>query len=77
MWCLWFKTEQRVFTNFYRQMFCWMDHWYRLSMEDIRALEDRTKQELDEVPLIIHLFFFVAKVLSSLRVKYWTTAILA
>lgn len=31
----------------YSQLFCWMDRWYGLTMEDIRALEDRTKEELD------------------------------
>lgn len=41
------KTERRLFTIFHRQLFCWMDRWYGLTMEDIRALEDRTKEELD------------------------------
>lgn len=26
-----------------------MDKWYGLTMDDIRAIEDRTKTELDEV----------------------------
>lgn len=30
-----------------RQLFCWIDQWYGLTMEDIRALEDKTKEELD------------------------------
>lgn len=30
-----------------RQLFCWTDQWYGLTMEDIRALEDKTKEELD------------------------------
>lgn len=29
------------------QLFCWMDRWYGLTMEDIRALEEKTKDELD------------------------------
>lgn len=29
-------------------MCCWMDRWYGLTMEDIRALEDKTKEELDQ-----------------------------
>ncbi|XP_055305802.1 phosphatidylinositol transfer protein beta isoform isoform X1 [Sitodiplosis mosellana] len=41
------KTERRLFTVFHRQLFCWMDRWYGLTMEDIRALEDKTKEELD------------------------------
>lgn len=30
------------------QLFCWMDRWYGLTMEDIRALEEKTKEELDQ-----------------------------
>lgn len=30
------------------QLFCWMDQWYGLTMEDIRALEAKTKEELDQ-----------------------------
>jgi hypothetical protein len=41
------KTERRLFTNFHRQVFCWIDRWYGLTMEDIRAIEDKTKEELD------------------------------
>lgn len=29
------------------QLFCWMDQWHGLTMEDIRALEDKTREELD------------------------------
>ncbi|XP_064612187.1 LOW QUALITY PROTEIN: phosphatidylinositol transfer protein alpha isoform-like [Liolophura sinensis] len=42
------KQEQRIFSNFHRQVFCWTDKWYDLTMDDIRALEDKTKQELDK-----------------------------
>ncbi|CAH1801375.1 unnamed protein product [Owenia fusiformis] len=42
------KQEKRIFTNFHRQVFCWTDGWYGLTMEDIRALEDKTKDELDK-----------------------------
>ncbi|KAL7303043.1 hypothetical protein TKK_0004261 [Trichogramma kaykai] len=41
------KSERRLFTNFHRQVFCWMDRWHGLTMEDIRALEDATREELD------------------------------
>ncbi|XP_065892309.1 phosphatidylinositol transfer protein beta isoform-like [Dysidea avara] len=41
------KTERRVFTNFHRQIFCWMDNWYGLTIDDIRAIEAKTKAELD------------------------------
>lgn len=41
------KSERRLFTNFHRQVFCWMDRWHGLTMEDIRAIEEKTKEELD------------------------------
>ncbi|XP_066937638.1 phosphatidylinositol transfer protein beta isoform-like isoform X4 [Macrobrachium rosenbergii] len=40
--------ERRLFTNFHRQVFCWMDRWYGMTMDDIRQLEDKTKEELDK-----------------------------
>jgi len=42
------STEKRLFTNFHRQVFCWMDRYHGMTMEDIRALEEKTKKELDE-----------------------------
>jgi len=42
------QAEQRIFTNFHRQVFCWTDLWHGLTMKDIRAIEDKTKEELDE-----------------------------
>ncbi|XP_044763638.1 phosphatidylinositol transfer protein alpha isoform isoform X1 [Coccinella septempunctata] len=41
------KTERRLFTNFHRQVFCWMDRWYGLTMDDIRRIEEKTKEELE------------------------------
>ncbi|MGH0147462.1 UNVERIFIED_CONTAM: hypothetical protein FKN15_049576 [Acipenser sinensis] len=43
------KQERRLFTNFHRQLFCWIDKWIELTMEDIRRMEDETKSELDEM----------------------------
>lgn len=40
--------EKRIFTNFHRQVFCWTDKWFGMTMDDIRRLEDETKDELDE-----------------------------
>lgn len=40
--------EKRIFTNFHRQVFCWMDKWHGYTMEDIRRIEEETKRELDE-----------------------------
>nr|CFW94246.1 Eka-PI transferase 3 protein [Euperipatoides kanangrensis] len=42
------KAERRIFTNFHRQVFCWIDRWHGLTMNDIRAIEEETKKELDE-----------------------------
>ncbi|KAL4224161.1 hypothetical protein ACF0H5_017614 [Mactra antiquata] len=42
------KQEHRLFTTFHRQVFCWTDKWHGMTMDDIRAIEDKTKQELDE-----------------------------
>ncbi|KAJ6656626.1 hypothetical protein lerEdw1_003513 [Lerista edwardsae] len=41
------KQEKRIFTNFHRQLFCWIDRWIDLSMEDIRRMEDETQRELE------------------------------
>ena len=46
-----FQQEKRLFTNFHRQVFCWMDKWYGLTMDDIRRIEEETKHELDLVIL--------------------------
>lgn len=43
------KAEKRLFTNFHRQLFCWMDKWIDLSMEDIRRIEEETKNELEKM----------------------------
>jgi len=42
------STEKRIFTNFHRELFCWTDRWHGMTMEDIRALEEETKKQLDE-----------------------------
>lgn len=42
------KQEARLFLNFHRQVFCWLDRWYGLTMQDIRALEAETQRQLDE-----------------------------
>ncbi|KAK4812999.1 hypothetical protein QYF61_004175 [Mycteria americana] len=41
------KQEKRIFTNFHRQLFCWIDKWIDLTMEDIRRMEDETQKELE------------------------------
>ncbi|XP_013789837.1 phosphatidylinositol transfer protein alpha isoform-like [Limulus polyphemus] len=42
------KSYRRIFLNFHRQVFCWLDHWYGLTMEEIRAIEDETKKVLNK-----------------------------
>ncbi|TFJ96110.1 alanyl-tRNA synthetase [Platysternon megacephalum] len=43
------KQEQRLFTDFNRQLFCWLDKWVDLSMDEIRCMEEETQKELDEM----------------------------
>ncbi|XP_019716772.1 phosphatidylinositol transfer protein alpha isoform-like [Hippocampus comes] len=43
------KAERRIFTHFHRQLFCSIDKWIDLSMDDIRKMEEETKKELDEM----------------------------
>ncbi|CDW56229.1 phosphatidylinositol transfer protein alpha [Trichuris trichiura] len=42
-----FIQMKRLFHVFHREVFCWMDNWYGLTMDDIRQIEDETKKELD------------------------------
>ncbi|XP_039266790.1 phosphatidylinositol transfer protein beta isoform-like [Styela clava] len=43
------RQERRVFTNFHRQVYCWMNNWLTLTMEDIRRIEDETQKDLKEM----------------------------
>lgn len=43
------RQEKRIFNNFHRQVYCWMDRWLGLTMDDIRRIEDKTQEELDEM----------------------------
>lgn len=40
------SQEERLFRTFHRQLFCWMDEWYGLTMQDIRRLEAATADDL-------------------------------
>ncbi|THD25967.1 Phosphatidylinositol transfer protein beta [Fasciola hepatica] len=42
------KQERRLFANFHRQVFCWIDRWICMTIEDIRNLEEQTRLELEE-----------------------------
>ncbi|KAI8147240.1 hypothetical protein BJV82DRAFT_598317 [Fennellomyces sp. T-0311] len=41
------KTIHNLFIKFHRQLFCWMDQWYGMSIQDIRELEEQIKKDLD------------------------------
>lgn len=43
------QQEKRIFTNFHRQLFCTIDKWVELTMDDIRAMEAETQKELEAV----------------------------
>lgn len=43
------RQERRLFTTFHRQVYCWMDKWYGMTMADIRRLEDKTKEDLERM----------------------------
>ncbi|TNN20269.1 Phosphatidylinositol transfer protein alpha isoform isoform 1 [Schistosoma japonicum] len=56
------SQERRIFLNFNRQVFCWLDKWHGLSMSDIRDVENKTKEELDQVGLLdinVSLYFYI------------------
>eukprot|EP00057_Strongylocentrotus_purpuratus_P008828 XP_011663302.1 PREDICTED: phosphatidylinositol transfer protein alpha isoform [Strongylocentrotus purpuratus] len=42
------QQEKRLFTLFHRQVFCWLDKYHGMTMADIRALEDKTKDDLQK-----------------------------
>uniref|UniRef100_A0A8C1VEV5 Phosphatidylinositol transfer protein alpha isoform n=1 Tax=Cyprinus carpio TaxID=7962 RepID=A0A8C1VEV5_CYPCA len=53
------KQEKRLFTSFHRQLFCWLDRWIHLTMEDIRRMEEETQKELDNVSSEIFNLFII------------------
>lgn len=46
------QQEKRLFTNFHRQLFCWIDKWVELTMDDIRRMEEETQKQLDDVSYV-------------------------
>lgn len=40
---------RQIITVFMRQLFCWIDEWYGLTLHDIRKVEEQTKSELNEL----------------------------
>ncbi|KAM9318626.1 phosphatidylinositol transfer protein alpha isoform-like [Pholidichthys leucotaenia] len=43
------SVEKRLFAEFHRQLFCTIDNWIDLTMDDIRRMEAETQQELNEM----------------------------
>lgn len=40
------SEERRLFNRLHKQLYCWMDKWYGLTMEDIRRIEAEVAEEL-------------------------------
>lgn len=41
------KFERNLFFDFHRQVYSWLDEWYGMSMDDVRAYESKIKSDLD------------------------------
>jgi len=39
--------ERDLFFKFHRQVYCWLDDWFGMSLEDVRNFEAKIKQDLD------------------------------
>lgn len=53
-----FKEYSRFFSKFHRELFCWIDKWYDLTLDDIRKIEEEVQQELNEVFCFCFCFFY-------------------
>jgi len=40
--------ERNLFLKFHRQVYCWLDEWYGMALEDVRSFEAKTKADLDD-----------------------------
>jgi len=40
--------ESGIFLKFHRQVFCWIDEWYGMSMEQVRMYEDELKEKTNK-----------------------------
>jgi len=38
--------ETNIFLKFHRQVFCWIDEWHGMSMEEVRAYEEELRQQI-------------------------------
>lgn len=41
------NKQKELMTKFHKEVFCSIDKWFGLTMDDIRMLEDQVKKELD------------------------------
>lgn len=41
------RNQQELLTKFHKSVFCLIDNWYGLTLDEIRLLEDQIKRELD------------------------------
>jgi len=39
--------ERDLFLKFHRQVYCWLDEWYGMTLEDVRTFEAKIKTDLD------------------------------
>jgi len=39
--------ERDLFFKFHRQVYCWLDEWYGMTIDDVRNYEAKIKQDLD------------------------------
>jgi len=40
--------ERDLFLKFHRQVYCWLDEWYGMTLEDVRNFESKIKADLDD-----------------------------
>ena len=43
------RAARRLLFNFHRQVVCWIDDWFGMSIDDIRKIEAETKEELENL----------------------------
>jgi hypothetical protein len=48
------QIQHDIFKRFFRQVFCFMDQWFDLTVDEIREMEEKTKRDLDEVGIILN-----------------------
>lgn len=49
-----FNNQKNLLFNFHKQVFCLLDSWHGMTMEDIRQLEDKIKRELEQALGRVH-----------------------